>query len=261
MLTVATWNVNSLRARADHVRRWVGHVEPDVLCLQETKVEDALFPHDLFEQLGYPHRAIHGQKTYNGVAIVSRHPLSSVHAGFAAGPHDPQARLVRATIEGVRIISAYVPNGSAVGSEKFSYKLDWLEQLRLDLDAGPPPTEPLVLCGDFNIAPADPDVWDPFEAENELLFHPLEHRALENLTAWGLYDALREVYPSGQHFTWWDYRGGAFRRNHGYRIDHHWVSVGARDRVREVQTHKEVRGWDQPSDHVPVVVTLDVGRG
>ncbi|TVQ89405.1 MAG: exodeoxyribonuclease III [Deltaproteobacteria bacterium] len=254
--SIATWNVNSLRVRLEQVQRWSQEHRPDVLCLQETKVIDKKFPHEALAEVGYAHRAIYGQKTYNGVAILSRHPLAEVHEGFALGEPDPQTRLLRATTGGIRIFCCYVPNGGQVGSEKFSYKLDWLSRLREELDADRPATEPVVVCGDFNIAPADQDVWDPFEAENEILFHPLEHQALDKVRGYGLHDALRELHPVGKHFSWWDYRGGAFRRNHGYRIDHHWVSDGLKARVSQVETHRDVRGWEQPSDHVPVVVHL-----
>jgi exodeoxyribonuclease III len=255
-LRIATWNVNSLRVREDHVRRWVTDARPDVLCLQETKVEDKKFPHALFDELGLVHRAIHGQKTYNGVAICSRLPLADAAGGFTVGPTDDQARLVRATVEGVRVLCCYVPNGSSVGSEKFSYKMDWLGRLRAELDAIGTPETPVVVCGDFNIAPAEADVWDPFEAENELLFHPFEHKALAGVTSWGLRDALRIANPTGPHFSWWDYRQAAFRRNMGYRIDHHWVSEALAGRVRAVTTAREVRGWEQPSDHVPVMIEI-----
>jgi exodeoxyribonuclease-3 len=256
-MKIVTWNVNSLRVREDHVRRFVTEHAPDVLCLQETKVEDKKFPHALFDELGLVHRTIHGQKTYNGVAIASRLPLTDPVAGFTVGDADEQARMIRATVGGVRVICCYVPNGSSVGSEKFSYKLQWLGRLRAELDALGGPDRPVVVCGDFNIAPAEADVWDPFEAENELLFHPLEHQALAGVTAWGLRDALRIVAPTGQHFSWWDYRQGAFRRNHGYRIDHLWVSEALADRVRGVTTGRDVRGWEQPSDHAPVTLDLE----
>lgn len=255
-LKIATWNVNSLRVRLEHLERWVALAQPDVVCLQETKIVDGRFPHAALAELGFEHRVIHGQKTYNGVAILSRHPIENAHAGFALGEPDPQTRLVRATVQGVHIWCCYVPNGSAIGSVKFSYKLDWLERLRAELDALGTPATPVVVCGDFNIAPADADVWDPFEAENALLFHPLEHRALSGVTDWGLHDALRVVHPTGQHFSWWDYRAAGFRRDRGYRIDQLWVSDALRDRVEAVQTFRDVRGWDKPSDHVPVQLTL-----
>jgi exodeoxyribonuclease III len=254
-LAIATWNVNSLRARLDHVVRWSAeHPDVDVLCLQETKVEDAAFPHAALEAAGWPHRAEYGQKTYNGVAILSRRPLQDVVRGFTLGEADPQARLVRATVDGVRILGGYIPNGGRVGSPKFRYKLAWLRRLRDELDAeGPAAGRELLVCGDFNVAPADEDVWDPFEAENEILFHPLEHQALGKVSEYGLVDALRRVHPRGQHFSWWDYRGGAFRRNMGFRIDHHWITERLATRLVDVETHREVRGWDTPSDHVPVV--------
>lgn len=257
-LRIATWNVNSLRARLDHVVRWSQeHPEVDAVCLQETKVEDGKFPHEALADAGWAHRAIHGQKTYNGVAILSRRPIEDVVTGFTEGEPDEQARLIRGTVAGVRLHGCYVPNGNKVGSPKFRYKLAWLRRLREELDAWADPAQPVLVCGDFNIAPADADVWDPFEAENEILFHPLEHQNLQKVTEWGLVDTLRRVHPRGQHFSWWDYRGGAFRRNMGFRIDHVYVTEVLAERLTDVETHRDVRGWDTPSDHVPVVAVFE----
>ncbi|MFK7929401.1 MAG: exodeoxyribonuclease III [Myxococcota bacterium] len=252
-LAIATWNVNSLRVRLDHLAQWTtDNPDVDVICLQETKVEDHLFPHDACASMGWIHRAVHGQKTYNGVAILSKRPLEEVQLGFAVGEPDEQARLIRATVDGVRVFGCYIPNGNSVGSPKFSYKLAWLKRLRAELAADTAPDRQVLVCGDFNIAPHEDDVWDPWAAENSILFHPLEHKALNKVTSWGLVDSLRQVHPKGNHFSWWDFRGGGFRRNQGFRIDHLWVTHSLANRLTDVRTDRDVRGWDRPSDHVPV---------
>lgn len=254
-LAVATWNVNSLRVRKDHLVRWTQeHPEVDVLCLQETKVEDDKFPHKALEEAGWTHRIIWGQRTYNGVALLSRHPIEDPAIGFTTGEKDDQARLVRGTVKGVRVIGCYVPNGQEVGSPKFRYKLAWLRHLRADLTAeGRAADLNLLLCGDFNIAPHEQDTYDPWEVQNGLLFHPLEHKTLAKVQRWGLTDALRHLEPESQRFTWWDYRFNGFRRNIGFRIDHIYLTPPLVERLESVETHRDVRGWEQPSDHVPVV--------
>jgi exodeoxyribonuclease-3 len=254
---VGTWNVNSLRVRLPHLQQWTEqnpHV--DVVCLQETKLEDDKFPADALREAGWIHQAFAGQKTYNGVAMLSKHPITDPALGFVATEPDEQPRLVRGTVQGVRIFGCYVPNGQRVGSPKFRYKLAWLRKLRAELDAEGDPGRELLVCGDFNIAPAEQDCWDPWEAENEILFHPLEHKALAHVTEFGLIDSLRQVKPTGQAFTWWDYRASGFRRNQGFRIDHVYVTPSLAARLTEVQTHRDTRGWDQPSDHAPVVAVF-----
>ena len=256
-MKIATWNVNSIRVRLDALRRWCAEADPDVVCLQETKCENKLFPASDIAQMGYPHQAVHGQKTYNGVAILSKHPLGHIQRGFSHGEPDPQARLVGAVVGGVRVLCCYVPNGNQVGSDKFAYKLDWVSRLRLELNHTSTKNDNLLICGDFNIAPADADVWDPFKAEGKILFHPDEHRALAGVTSFGLTDALRHVHPTGRYFSWWDYRGGGFPRNRGFRIDHHYLTEPLVARCKAVTTYRDVRGWERPSDHVPVMVELD----
>lgn len=253
---VATWNVNSLRVRLPQLLDWLRKAEPDVLCVQETKCTDDLFPSAALVDAGYPHLAFCGQKTYNGVAIISRRPLTDVVAGFTVGEPDPQCRLIRATVGGVRFIDCYVPNGQAVGSEKFAYKLQWLSRLRRELDATCDPGTPVVVLGDMNVALTDRDVWDPFEAEGEVLYHPLEREHVRKVLEWGLTDAYRTLMPEGRDYSWWDYRMGAFQRNHGFRIDHVFVSRPLVDRCREVRIWRETRKLDKPSDHAPVSVVL-----
>lgn len=251
---VATWNVNSLRVRLPHVLRWTEeHPDVDVLCLQETKLEDRKYPRDALAEAGWEHQLFAGQPTYNGVAMLSKHPIEDGALGFVATEADEQPRLVRGTVQGVRIFGCYVPNGQRVGSPKFRYKLAWLRKLRAELDAEGGSDGETLVCGDFNIAPGEEDCWDPWEAENEILYHPLEHKALAHVTDWGLRDSLRLFRPTGEAFTWWDYRQMGFQRNHGFRIDQLWITERLAERLSAVQTHRDTRGWEQPSDHVPVV--------
>ena len=255
-MILGTWNVNSLRVRLDHLGRWLGEAAPDVVCLQETKTVDAQFPADELRAMGYPHLAFAGQKTYNGVAILSKHPLEDVHLGFRVGEPDPQPRLIRATVAGIRIFGCYVPNGGEVGSDKFAYKLAWLARLRAELDADGGPDVPTLVCGDMNVALTDPDVWDPFSAEGQVLYHPDERAAVARVLDWGLADAYRALKPTGKEFSWWDYRMLGFQKNHGFRIDHVFASPPLLGRIDEVVLHRPVRKWDKPSDHIPVTVRV-----
>jgi len=255
-LRIATWNVNSLRARLDLTLRWLGEAKPDVVCLQETKVTDNLFPIEAIREAGWAHVAWYGQPTYNGVAMLSRHPLSDVRKGFDDGVDDPQARLIGATVQGIRVYGLYVPNGHAVGSEKFFYKLQWLERFLAILNAETSSDQPVLVCGDLNIAPDDVDVWDPFEMEGKLLCHTEERRRLQDWMDWGLHDAFRVHEPFACDYSWWDYRQMGFERNHGLRIDHILVTPSLLERCQGVEIHRHTRGWDKPSDHAPVVATF-----
>ncbi|MBT3218626.1 MAG: exodeoxyribonuclease III [Proteobacteria bacterium] len=250
---MATWNVNSIRQRLDHLVKWAKEASPDVICLQETKVTNDKFPAAAIAAAGYPHQLIDGQKSYNGVAILSRLPLMAPQKGFSVDP-DPQKRFIAATVDGIRLFCCYVPVGTAVGSEKFTYKLDWFDRILNELNGSCQPDDKVVVCGDLNVAPDDASVWDPFALEGHLLFHPAEREALEKLIDWGLVDAYRQKNPFGGAFSWWDYRGGAFNRNLGLRIDHHLISKPLAEVCQKVTIWREVRGWNQPSDHVPVVV-------
>jgi len=259
-MRIATWNVNSLRVHLEHVRRWIRTASPDVVCLQETKVEDAQFPVLDLTALGYPHLSFWGEKTYNGVAILSKEPQSDVRKGFSEGPHDEQPRVIAATVGGVRVMSCYVPMGTAVGTDKFSYKLAFLSRLKTEVRTALAATPDLVVCGDLNVALADLDVWDPFEAEGQILFHPTERDALKRVLEAGLVDSWRAKHPRANEYSWWDYRGMAWSRNQGFRIDYALVSKALLPRVTDAAIWKEPRGWTEPSkpsDHVPV--TVDVG--
>ncbi len=255
-MKIATWNVNSLRMRQAHLAQWVRAAEPDVLCLQETKLEDSEFPRDELVALGYPHVVFRGERSYNGVAMISKYPLDDVQFGFADDVDDPQPRLVSARVEGIRVIGCYVPNGQEVGSPKFAYKLQWYDRLLARLSQIATPDEQVLLCGDLNVAPAEADVWDPFFCAGKVLFHPAEREKVGALLAWGLLDAWREMQPFASQFSWWDYQSMGFVRNHGFRIDHIFVSRPLFARCRGVTIERTVRTWKQPSDHVPVVATF-----
>ena len=253
-MQIVTWNVNSIRARKERVLAWVAAHKPDVLCLQETKCLPDQFPTAEFEALGYQF-TIHGQKTYNGVAIAARAPLADVQPAFH-WPDDAQARTLAATVNGIRVHNLYVPNGSEVGSEKYAYKLEWLERLCAWLDAHAAPTDPLLFCGDFNIAPDDRDVPDPEAWREHVLCSTPERARFRNLEAWGLQDALRHLDDRAGQYTWWDYRAGAFPRNNGLRIDLHLVTAPLVARLQNVSIDYDERAGEKPSDHAPVTLSL-----
>jgi exodeoxyribonuclease-3 len=253
---LATWNVNSIRARHDAVLSWIARVEPDVLCMQETKVEDDDFPTDELLRLGYA-VAMAGQKTYNGVAIASRLPMTDVVIGLDDEKDPADKRLIRATVGGVRVLCAYVPNGKSPTNPSFKAKLAWFERLARTVTAEATPGRPLAVCGDYNVAPEDRDVFDPVAMRGQLHFHPDEHRALAGLMDTGLSDVLRLHHQEGNLFTWWDYRAGAYERNHGLRIDLILATRALADRCTGVEIDAKTRLGDKPSDHVPVIATFD----
>ena len=254
-MRIATWNVNSIRARHDLVLDWTRRQMPDVLCLQETKVTDDEFPSAEFQRLGYS-VAMAGQRSYNGVAILSRQPMSDVRIGLVDDAPDAPKRLIEATIEGVRVLSAYVPNGQVVDSPPFVEKLRWLERLRVLLDTRHDPGENLVLCGDFNVARDERDVFSPQRFEGKLHYSLAERRALEQVIGFGLVDAFRQHHEESGHFTWWDYRAGAFRLNQGLRIDYIFLTPPLARRSTAALIDVGARRLEKPSDHVPVVVEL-----
>jgi exodeoxyribonuclease-3 len=256
-MRLATWNVNSIRARQERVLRWLDARRPDVVCLQELKVTEEAFPFDALREQGY-HAAVRGQKTYNGVAILSRTPPHEVEKGFADGEDDAEARLVAARIGDVHVVSLYVPNGAQVGSEKWAYKLQWLGRLRAWLDRRFEKDDLVALCGDMNVAPEERDVHDPARWESTVLFHPEVRRTYEEVRAWGLVDAFRMHHPEPGFYSWWDYRMLAFPRNRGLRIDHVELSEPLAHRCTGATIDRDERKGKQPSDHVPVVVELDV---
>lgn len=251
-MKITTWNVNSIRARLARVCAWLERNPVDVLCLQETKVEDDKFPRAEFEALGYSCE-LYGQKTYNGVALLSRQPLSGVVKGLPDDGETGHRRLIAAVCQGIRIVNVYVPNGESVDSPKFAYKLEWLGKLRAALQGA---RSNLVLCGDFNIAPEDRDVHDPERWRGQVLFHPREHEALAALTGGWLEDALRLKHGEAGIHTWWDYRMAAFPRGMGLRIDLVYVSPDLVPRVVDVTVDKGERKGEGASDHAPVTLEL-----
>lgn len=256
-MKIVSWNVNSIRARAEIVRDYLTRVRPDVLCMQETKVVDDDFPAEEFSRLGYG-VAFAGQRTYNGVAIASRLPMTDVLVGLFDDNADAERRLIAATIAGVRVMSAYVPNGKGVDLPSFRDKLRWLERLRITLDTlSPGPDAAIVLCGDFNVAREDRDVYAPDRLRGRLHFHPEEHKALAHLLDFGLFDSLRDKDASPGRYSWWDYRGGDFRENRGLRIDYVFVTRALRSRLLQAGIDTEPRKLDKPSDHAPVWIDLE----
>ncbi len=255
-MRLATWNVNSLKARLGRVEEWLGQVQPDVLCLQETKLADAAFPLMTFQALGYDAAHV-GQGQWNGVAILSRVGLDDVVAGFDDGDdEDPEARLVWATCGGIRVASVYVPNGREVGHEQYDYKLRWLARLAAVVEARHAPDDPLVLCGDWNIAPDDRDVWDPAQFVGATHVSQPERQVVRDLAAWGLVDVFREAYDAPGLFSWWDYRAGNFHKGKGMRIDLVLATRPVADRAAAVLIDRNARKGKGPSDHAPVIVDL-----
>jgi len=255
---LVTWNVNSLKVRLERVEMWLAECQPDVVCMQETKLADTAFPTMAFSALGYE-SAHHGEGRWNGVSILSRVGLDDVVFGFGDGqPADPEARLITATCGGVRVMSAYVPNGRALDHEHFQYKLAWLDRLLGHLDAVAAPADPVALCGDFNIAPADRDVWDAAALVDSTHVSVPEREALGRLLDWGLTDVFRDLYPDTERlFSWWDYRAGNFHKGIGMRIDLVLGSKAFAERVRWALIDRNARKGKQPSDHAPLVVDLE----
>jgi exodeoxyribonuclease-3 len=257
-MKIATWNVNSIRTRLAHVIQWLEGNPVDVLCVQETKVIDADFPREALEAIGYL-AYVSGQKSYNGVALLSRVPLDSVSMGFvpvlgetnlgkSIADLDEQKRVITGILGDVRIVNLYVPNGSAVGSEKYEYKLRWLSVLQDYLKALLTENAGLVVCGDFNIAPDDRDIYKPEGKENHIMASLAEREALQtSVLGLGLVDAFRQFHEEGGVFTWWDYRTAAFRRDAGWRIDHHYISPGLGDRAVDCVIDKTCLLYTSPS--------------
>lgn len=257
-MKIATWNVNSLRVRLPQLQQWLKEQQPDVVALQETKVPDEDFPAAPLLSLGY-HCAYSGQKTYNGVALLSRTALSDPLTD-PPGLSDPQRRILVATVGTTRIVNLYVPNGSEVGSDKYAYKLDWLAKITEFLTLQLLDWPELVVMGDFNIAPENRDVYDPDAWREKILCSSDERKAFFGLLGLGLGDAFRLFEQPQASYTWWDYRSAAFRRNHGLRIDHILISNAIRPRLVSCRIDPAPRKLERPSDHTPVLATFDQGR-
>lgn len=258
-MRIGTWNVNSLKARLERVLEWATSRQPDVLCLQETKIDDAAVPVEAFRELGYE-VAHHGLGRWNGVAIASRVGIGDVTCGLGPTPDgwtDDGGRFIAATCGGVRVVSIYVPNGRMVGSETYDAKLAWLDRLATWIGAGCDPNTELALCGDFNVAPEDIDVWDPTALHGATHVSRLERERVARLREWGLVDLVRRFHPEPDYFTWWDYRAGHFHKNIGMRIDHVYVTEQLAGRATGAERDRDARKKSTfpgvPSDHAPVI--------
>jgi exodeoxyribonuclease III len=260
-MRIATWNVNSIRQRLDNMLAWLKETTPDIVCLQEIKCVNEAFPREAFESLGY-NVAVHGQKAFNGVALLSKLPFDEVAPGLIGDDGDVQARFIEALVStkagALRVVSLYLPNGNPPDTEKYHYKLKWMDRLiafsreRLKLE------EPLALAGDYNVIPTARDARNPAAWTKDALFLPATREKFRALANLGLTDALRAVSDSPDLYTFWDYQAGAFAKDDGIRIDHVLLSPQAADRLIDAGVDRHVRSWDKPSDHVPVYVDLDI---
>ena len=263
-MLIATWNVNSIRTRLPQVLDWLEKVNPDLLCLQETKVEDKLFPFEPFKKNGY-HVSFYGQKAYNGVAFISQHEIEDIRFGFNGELYedqelsdlDDQKRIISALIKGIRVINVYVPNGSDINSEKYIYKLKWLHCLNKYLETQSKRYEPLCILGDFNIAPQDIDIHDPQRLSGGIMASELERQALKEITGERLEDIFRVFEPEKDHWSWWNYRTAAWERDKGWRIDLIYLCKELLKNAKSCEIHKKIRGNEQPSDHAPVTVEIN----
>lgn len=250
-LSITSWNVNSIRTRLDHVLTYLYDHQPDVVCLQETKVEDRLFPRVPFMELGYT-VSLHGGKALAGVATLTKTAPDAVQCGFAEGEKDRHPRVLAVTLGDLKVYNLYTPNGTELGSDAFEYKLAWLQRLREELDATAKPSDSIVIVGDMNIAPDARDVYDAERFVGRLLFTDEEHAKLQHLIDFGLHDCFRRHEQEGGHYTWYDYRTNGYALGEGLRIDHVYATTPMAERCTEVVHDRKPRGWDTPSDHVPV---------
>ncbi len=255
-MLIATWNVNSLKARLERVTQWVNENQPDVLCMQETKMKDEVFPALTFAEMGYE-SAHFGQGQWNGVAIISKVGLTDVVTNFAKPiAPDHEARIISATCNGVKVVSVYVPNGRSLEDDHYKYKLEWMKKLKQHADAIAKPSERLVIGGDFNIAPTDEDVWDVTKFEGATHVSAPEREVFADLCAWGLTDVFRQLHPEPKVFSWWDYRNGSFHKGEGMRIDFLLATKSLLSEVEASSIDRNARKGEKPSDHVPVTITI-----
>ncbi len=256
-MKIATWNVNSINVRLEQLLSWLATTETDVVCLQETKCVDENFPLEAIQMAGY-HAAFMGQKSYNGVAILSKHEITDVDRNFPNDAEDAPKRMIAGTINGVRIVNTYIPNGTELWTDKFTFKLDWLQRLRKYFDETCDVDGNVLLCGDFNVAPEELDVWNVKAWQGKLHFSKPERAAIHHVKQWGFVDIFRQINGDLQEFSWWNYREGAFPRNHGLRIDHIWTSKNLAEKCVGCWIDKTPRGWERPSDHTPVVAEFEL---
>ena len=260
-MKIATWNVNGIKARIDAARTWFKAASPDIALLQETKCVDDAFPRLEFEELGY-NIAVHGQKGFNGVALLSKLPFDEVAPRLAGAPDDVQARYLEAVVSvpsGVlRVVNIYLPNGNPFGTEKYAYKLAWMSRLRERVKGLLQFEEPMIVAGDFNVIPTPEDVYAPAAWVDDALFRPETRAHFQSLVNLGLTDAYRACHDEPHRYTFWDYQAGAWQKNHGLRIDHMLLSPQAADRLIKCEIDPAPRAWEKPSDHVPVWLELNV---
>lgn len=252
-MNITSWNVNSINARMDHVKKYLADFQPDVLMVQELKTQD--FPAEEFKDTGYKTEAV-GQKSYNGVAIFSKHNINVIHKGLPGNDNDEQARYIEADINGLRLINIYLPNGNPIGTEKFNYKLDWMKHLKNRLIELRREQRPFAIGGDFNVIPEDKDCYDPKAWKDDALFQPESKAMFRSMLNLGLTDALRVSNNKAKEYTFWDYQAGAWPQNNGIRIDHFLLSPELADKLEACDIHKDPRGWEKPSDHTPIQITL-----
>ena len=266
-MLIATWNVNSVRTRLSQITNWIKHVNPDILCLQETKVIDNAFPLSHFEELGYE-VMINGQKSYNGVAIISKFKIENVIKGFTSEKADEnnflelneQKRLITANINGLKIINVYVPNGSSINSDKFNYKIKWLNRLSSFLDEQVKKDDLVCFLGDFNIAPLDIDIHSPQKYEGGIMASERERKALNNVIKGRFIDSFRIFEKNTGHWSWWDYRNNAYELDKGWRIDHIYISKNLSLKLKSCVIERSQRENIQPSDHAPVLINLETEK-
>lgn len=256
-MKIATWNVNSINARMEHLLGWLERAEPDVVCLQETKCVDGNFPFAVLNEAGYQ-TAFHGEKSYNGVAILSKYDIADVQKNFPDDEADAPKRLIAATINGVRIVNTYIPNGTELWTDKFAFKLDWLQRLRRYFDETCTLDSDVLLCGDFNVAPEELDVWSVPHWEGKLHFSKPERAAMFHVKQWGFVDVFRKINGDAHEFSWWNYREGAWQRNRGLRIDHIWTSPQLADKCTDCKIDRSTRSLERPSDHAPVIAEFEI---
>lgn len=252
-MKITSWNVNSINARLDHAKKYLSEYQPDILMVQELKTQD--FPAHEFEELGYKSEAV-TQKAYNGVAIISKHDITPLHTALPGNGADGQSRYIEADINGLRVINIYLPNGNPLGTEKFTYKLEWMEHLRTHLEHLRRDRVPFVIGGDFNVIPEDKDCYDPKAWLGDALFQPESRALFRKMLNLGLTDAYRALNKNTAQYTFWDYQAGAWPQNNGIRIDHFLLSPELADKLEGCEIHKDPRGWDKPSDHTPIEVKL-----
>lgn len=257
-MKIATWNINGINSRLQQLIDWCAANQPDVVCLQETKCVDAKFPHQRLHAAGFDHVEFYGEKAYNGVAIISKLPLTEVQKNFPRDASDAPRRLIAASVDGFRVVNVYVPHGTQFGSDKFAFKLDWIARLKNYFDENHNLDDQVLLCGDLNVAPHELDVWKPSLWKDKMHFSKPERDAIRDLKKWGFVDVFRQINDDEQAFSWWDHFHHSFEKDRGLRIDHIWASPPLAKVCTDCWIDKETRALEKPSDHAPVVAEFAI---